>query len=101
MIEILKIDNLFSLVTMAEKNNNSIQKGTFFLYDGDLYNVVDFDSTIHTCSEFCDLEGIFDKELIKNNIGTSCGEHCPFNWNNLAIKLSEIEKMILLGDNKK
>lgn len=94
----LKIKKLVELIDIANVElEHDIPDGTVFEYKNNCYIVKrvlkNFDES---CREYCDIEKDFDNDIEKSDVSLhNCGDNCPFGWYSAAIKLSEIETLIL------
>lgn len=85
----LKITNLAELMDIVNtKLKHKIPNGTVFEYKNNCYIVERIGAA---CVERCDISNDFDNEIGINK----CRRNCPFARYNGAVKLSEIETLIL------
>lgn len=85
----LKINNLVELMVIVNtKLKRKIPNGTVFEYKNNCFVVKRIGTA---CVECCDISDDFDNEIGINN----CRRSCPFERYNGAVKLSEIETLIL------
>lgn len=97
----LKITNLVELMDIADVElQHDIPDGTLFKYKNNCYVVKRvLEKVDKICSQYCDLREDFDDDIEKSEVNIdSCGSNCPFGWHSAAVKLSEIEALVLLGD---
>lgn len=93
----LKINNLVELMDIVNiKLKHKIPNGTVFEYKNNCY-IVERASDVSTmCSKGCNIRNDFNNDIGESELGiNSCHEECPFGCYSIAVKLSEIETLIL------
>lgn len=96
----IEVTNLYQLVELNYLQKNKIQKGTLFKYKGNVYQVKRFGDVLKICRENCEVLDDFNNDLNKEKINKLCKDVCPFEFNTGAVKVSEIEALILLEGEK-
>lgn len=93
----LKINNLVELIDMANiLPKRKIPNETVFEYKNNCYVIKKVLKSMETCIDYCYLKEDFDNDIEKSDICMhNCGDNCPFGWYSVAVKLSEIETLIL------
>lgn len=94
----LKINNLVELIDIADVElEHDIPDGTVFEYKSNYYVVKKtLENFSVNCTEYCDLKEDFKNDIINSgNRFNTCGDYCPFGIKSVAVKLSEIETLIL------
>lgn len=96
----LKINNLVELIDIANVElEHDIPDGTMFEYKNNFYIVKRiFESCSLVCTNHCDLKEDFENDIVNShNCLYACSDDCPFGTKSVAVKLSEIEALILTG----
>lgn len=93
----LKINNLAELIDMANVElEHDIPDGTIFEYKNNYYIIKQALDCNTMCSKGCDIRNDFDNDIEKSDIKLHhCSDDCPFGIKSVAVKLSEIETLIL------
>lgn len=94
----LKIKNLIELMDIADMElEHDIPDGTVFEYKNNCYIVKRiFGNCDAICTEQCNLKKLFADDIEKSDTFLhECIDNCPFGIKSVAVKLSEIETLIL------
>lgn len=96
----LKIKNLVELINMVDiKLKHEIPNGTVFEYKNNCYIVKQASNVDTMCSKECDIRNDFNNDIGKSELDINkCHEECPFGCYAIAVKLSEIETLILKNE---
>lgn len=93
----LKIKNLVELIDIANVElEHDIPDGTVFEYKNNCYIVKQASNVNTMCRKECDIRNDFNNDIGKSELDINkCHEECPFGVKSVAVKLSEIETLIL------